>query len=80
MSSAPKRPEDLKRAATRRKVSEFRKRQREKGLRLVQLWVPDTRSPEFLEEARRQSRAIAMSPYEKEDQAFIDSVSDIWQK
>ncbi len=80
MSSAPRRPEDEKRLATRRKVSDFRKRQREKGLRLVQIWVPDTRSPEWLAEARRQSRAVAMSPYEKEDQDFIDSISEIWSK
>jgi hypothetical protein len=80
MSSAPKRPADQKRLATRRKVSDFRKRQREKGLRLVQIWVPDTRTPEFLEEARRQSRAVAMSPFEKDDQAFIDSISEIWSK
>lgn len=75
MPIAPKQPADQKRLATRRKVSDFRQRQREKGLRLVQIWVPDTRSPEFLEEARRQSRAVAMSPYEKEDQDFIDSIS-----
>ncbi len=80
MSSATKQSEDRKRLATRRKVSEFRQRQREKGLRLVQIWVPDTRSPEFAEEARRQSRAVAMSSYEKDDQAFIDSVSEIWSK
>ncbi len=79
MANAPKRPEDEKRAATRRKVSEFRKRQREKGLRLVQLWVPDTRSPEFLEEARRQSRAVATEA-DRAEQDFIDSISEIWQK
>ena len=31
---------------------------REAGLRPVQLWVPDTRDPEFAEECRRQSRLI----------------------
>lgn len=28
---------------------------RRAGMRLVQLWVPDSRSPTFLAEARRQS-------------------------
>jgi Protein of unknown function (DUF3018) len=79
MSSAPKRPEDQKRAETRRKVSEFRKRQREKGLRLVQIWVPDTRSPEWLAEARRQSRAVATAE-DRAEQDFIDSISEMWQK
>ena len=29
------------------------------GLRPVQLWVPDTRRPNFVEECRRQSRLVA---------------------
>ena len=81
MGSSQKRsPADEKRLVTRRKVSEFRRRQREKGLRLVQIWIPDTRTPEFAEEACRQSRAAAMSPHAAEDQTFIDSVSEIWSK
>jgi hypothetical protein len=79
-SSQKHSPPDEKRLATRRKVSEFRRRQREKGLRLVQIWVPDVNSPEFIAEARRQSRAVAQSSHEAEDQAFIDSVSEIWSK
>lgn len=55
----------------------YRDRMRAQGLRPVQLWLPDTRTPEFRAEALRQSRAIANSPHEKEDQAFIDSIS-IW--
>ncbi len=45
------------------------------GLRLVQFWVPDVSSPEFRDEARRQSLAVANSPHEEEDQAFIDAIS-----
>jgi hypothetical protein len=45
-------------------------------LRPIQIWVPDTRSPAFAIEAHRQSAAIAASPHEAEDQAFIDAVSD----
>jgi len=41
---------------------------------LIQIWVPDTRSPEFLAEARRQSLAVAESPGEKEDQEFVDAL------
>lgn len=29
------------------------------GLRPVQIWVPDTRRPDFSEECRRQSRLVA---------------------
>jgi hypothetical protein len=41
--------------------------------------VPDVRSPEFAAEAHRQSLAIAHSAQEKDDQDFIDAVSD-WGK
>jgi len=38
--------------------------------------VPDVRSPEFAAEAHRQSLIIANSPRAKEDQDFIDAISD----
>jgi len=53
-----------------------RDRMREQGLRPVQVWVPDTRSPGFAIEAHRQSLLVAHSPHAEEDQAFVDSVSD----
>jgi len=66
--------------ATRAKVSAHRARMRAKGRRLLQIWVPDTRSPEFAKEARRQSRALARSPQEKEDIAFVESLSSwLWE-
>ena len=64
--------------SSRDKVRAHRKRLREQGLRPIQIWVPDVRSPEFAKEAHRQSLTIARSTQEKEDQAFVDSVSD-WQ-
>ena len=42
----------------------------------LQIWLPDTSSPEFAAEARRQSLLVARSPQEEEDQAFVDSISD----
>jgi hypothetical protein len=63
---------------TRAKVSAHRARMRAQGMRLLQIWVPDTRSPEFAKEARRQMRALARSPHAKEDQAFVDSISWFW--
>ncbi|MGE0750892.1 MAG: antitoxin MazE family protein [Variibacter sp.] len=62
--------------SSRDKVRAHRSRMRAKGLRPVQFWLPDTRSPEFAAEARRQSLAIANSPTEGEDQAFVESLSD----
>jgi len=38
--------------------------------------VPDVRSRAFKAQAHRQSLAIARSSGERDDQAFIDAVSD----
>lgn len=67
---------DKRRKATREKVRAYRERLRRQGLRPIQIWVPDVRSPGFGAEAHRQSLAVARSAREPEDQAFIDSISD----
>lgn len=61
--------------SSRDRVRKHRKRLRRQGLRPVQIWVPDVRSAEFREQAHRQSLAVAQSPHAKEDQAFVDAVS-----
>ena len=70
MSTTPQR------AANRERVKSFRERQKAEGLRLVQFWVPDVRTPEFKAEARRQAEAVAASPHAQEDQDFVDAVSE----
>jgi hypothetical protein len=57
-------------------VRAHRERLRQQGLRPIQIWVPDVRSPAFEEAAHRQSLAVAQSPQSDDDQAFVDSVSD----
>ncbi|MFX0579491.1 antitoxin MazE family protein [Nocardia nepalensis] len=61
--------------AAKDRVQAHRDRMREQGLRPIQIWVPDTRSPQFLAEAHRQSVLLADNPYEGEDQAFVDAIS-----
>ena len=61
---------------SRVKVREHRERLRAQGLRPIQIWVPDVRARAFRAEAHRQSLAVAASPHAREDQAFIDAVSD----
>jgi len=61
---------------SRMKVREHRERLRKQGLRPIQIWAPDVRSPAFRMEAHRQSVAIAASAHALDDQAFIDAVSD----
>ena len=61
---------------SREKVRAHRQRLRLQGLRPIQIWVPDVRSPDFAAEARRQSIAVATSAHAEEDQDFIDAISD----
>jgi hypothetical protein len=51
-------------------------RMRAKGLRRVQLWVPNTRSRKFAASMRRQSRALANDTAEREILDFIEAASD----
>jgi hypothetical protein len=73
MATAKKK--ERERRATRAKVKAHRQRLRAQGLRPIQIWVPDTRAPGFAAEVARQCRLIASSPQEKDDQAFVDSIS-----
>ncbi len=66
-----------KRTPSRVKVQEHRKRLRALGLRPIQIWVADVRAPGFRAEAHRQSLAVAASERAREDQAFIDAVSEL---
>lgn len=61
---------------SRDKVRAHRRRLRRQGLRPIQLWVPDVRSPAFATEAHRQSLAVARSPRARDDQDFIDAISE----
>ncbi|MFA7666089.1 MAG: antitoxin MazE family protein [Burkholderiaceae bacterium] len=57
-------------------VRAHRDRLRAQGLRPVQIWVPDVRAPGFKAQAHSQSQAVAASAQARDDQAFIDAVSD----
>jgi hypothetical protein len=63
--------------STREKVKAHRERLRAQGLRPIQIWVPDVRSPVFAAEAHRQSLLVVQSELEKDDQDFVDSISDL---
>ncbi|MFC3072129.1 antitoxin MazE family protein [Shinella pollutisoli] len=44
------------------------------GLRPVQIWLPDTRTPGFAEECRRQARLVAEAEMSDRDLAgFLDA-------
>lgn len=46
------------------KVARHRERLRAAGLRPVQFWVPDTRSPEFAAQVRKQCQHLKGDPAE----------------
>ncbi|MBK6742598.1 MAG: antitoxin MazE family protein [Hydrogenophilales bacterium] len=56
------------------RVQKHRDALRQAGLRPVQIWVPDTRRPDFADECRRQSRLAAQADLADADmQEFMDS-------
>jgi len=56
-------------------VKQHRTRQRAKGLRLVQLWLPDTSSPAFKAQVAHDIAALKeLSP---EDEAMVDAFERI---
>jgi hypothetical protein len=64
------------RKTTLEKVRDHRARLRAQGLRPLQIWVPDTRSPGFATEARRQSLLVVDDPVEAETLDWIDRAAD----
>ena len=75
MSSSSKRRTARKPFSSRDKVRAHRKRLRARGLRPIQVWVPDTRTAAFPIEAHRQSLVVAQSTHARQDQDFIDTIS-----
>lgn len=58
------------------RVKRYRDRLRERGLRPVQIWVPDTRRPGFAMECRRQSESLKTDAHEKEVLDFLEKTAD----
>jgi hypothetical protein len=73
-------PEKKKTRPSRDKVRAHRERLRAQGLRPIQIWVPDVRSPAFAAEAHRQSALVAASTQAEEDQAFVESISELLEE
>ena len=62
-------------------MANYRQRMRAAGLRPVQIWVPDSRAPDFAEKCRRQARAVANSDPAGDDiMDFIGAVADALHK
>ncbi|MFT4101846.1 MAG: antitoxin MazE family protein [Burkholderiaceae bacterium] len=61
------------------RVQKHRDALRQAGLRPVQIWVPDTRRPDFAQECRRQAQLVAQVDHADTDlqQWMDDALSDV---
>lgn len=57
------------------RVATYRAQLRARGLRPIQIWVPDTRAPGFAAEARRQSHLVDSDGEFAEVMGFLEDVS-----
>jgi hypothetical protein len=66
-----------KAAAARKTVQRYRERMRDSGLRLVQVWLPDTRARGFADECRRQSLAAKRNVRSERDaMEWVEALGD----
>jgi hypothetical protein len=59
-----------------RKMRALRARLRARGLRPIQLWVPDARLSGFIEEARRQSALVSRLASEQQTLDWVEAARD----
>ncbi|AZG44572.1 Antitoxin MazE [Gordonia insulae] len=59
-------------------MGEYRRRMRERGLRPLQVWVPDVRTPEFAAQAHMQSLLVAQADGDGDEQDFVEAVAVPW--
>ena len=62
----------------RERVARYREQMRAKGLRPIEVWVPDTSRPGFAEEVRRQAEIISQSDRREDIMGWIEAVSADW--
>ncbi|MGV0795270.1 antitoxin MazE family protein [Mycolicibacterium sp. XJ1819] len=62
------------------RVGEYQQRMRERGLRPLQVWVPDVRTETFAAEAHRQASLVARADESGDDQEFVEAISTPWDE
>jgi hypothetical protein len=55
------------------KFQRFRRAQARKGMKLLRIWVPDPKSPDFAAEAERQAKLLRGRPEEEEAIRFAEA-------
>lgn len=51
--------------------------QKQRGMKLVRLWIPDPSAPGFRRQVRRQARLLRGAPEEQDALAFIEAAADL---
>ena len=59
------------------KFRRYRTSQKQRGMKLVRLWVPDPGAPGFRRQARRQAQLLRGAPEEQDALAFIEAAADV---
>ena len=67
---------NMKPKTGRERTAAYRSKMRAQGMRMIQLWLPDARSPKYRAAVDRQLRLLAQSAQEKRDQAFVESITE----
>jgi hypothetical protein len=63
-------------AATIDKFKRYRAAKRDRGMKLLRVWVPDPHAPGFAEEAARQASLLKAGAEEIDALAFIEAAAD----
>ncbi len=58
------------------KFQRYRRSRINNGMKLLRVWVPDPKRPEFVREAERQAKLLRGRPEEKEALQFIEAAFD----
>lgn len=61
--------------SARETMKSYRTRMKERGMRSIQIWIPDTRSQEIADEMRRQSTLVSRNQEESDVLEFLENVS-----
>lgn len=67
----------MKPSNTADRVKKHRDALREKGLKPVQIWVPDTRRKGFSEECKKQALLVKNSEADIQIDEFLDDAADL---
>ncbi len=66
----------MSKSPSRSRVQRYRAALRARGLRPIQIWVPDTRAPDFAAEAARQCQAVNAADERDEIMDWLEGVSE----